>query len=102
MITFNDLFNLCIVIGLIWGGVKVAMEIIAAITKRHDREQSWDNANTRLDKIDDQIKEVREEQGIMMETLQAVLDGMLQLKCNGHVTEQKQKIDKYLNDKAHE
>ena len=117
IVSFDDLLHLLVVIGLIWGGVKIAMEIIEAITKRHDREQSWDEAvkkiadereefgkqyNTRLDKIENEIKEVRQEQGLIMGTLQAVLDGMIQLKCNGQVTKQKQKVDDYLNNKAHE
>ena len=96
-----DLVYLAVCLIAVWGFVKVIMEIIEAITKRHDREQAWDGYDKRLSSIEDQIKEVRGEQGIMMETLQAVLDGMLQLKCNGHVTEQKKKIDVYLNNQAH-
>ena len=78
----------------VWGFAKVVMEIVEKITKRHDREQAWDE-------VKNEIKEVRQEQGLIMETLQAVLDGMLQLNCNGHVTEQKKKIDSYLNSQAH-
>jgi len=43
-ITVADLTNLFIVIGSLWGGYKIIMEIVRAITQRHDREQAWDKA----------------------------------------------------------
>ena len=62
-ITVADLTNLCIVVGSLWGGYKIIMEIVRAITQRHDREQAWDKAvndretlkkefNARLDEQD--------------------------------------------------
>ena len=92
------------------------------------KEPEWDEAlsevketreilakefNKRLDEIEQQmqdnhtdaeakIQEVRAEQMFQMELFKAVLDGLGQLNCNGPVTEMKEKLDKYLNEKAHE
>ena len=92
------------------------------------KEPEWDEAlsevketreilakefNKRLDEIEQKmednhidseakIQEVRAEQMFQMELFKAVLDGLGQLNCNGPVTEMKEKLDKYLNEKAHE
>lgn len=121
-ITFDDLIKVVTTIGIIWGAVKVAMEIIKAITARHDREQKWDEAADRIkeerDKIveryDDRLKdledkidsnytdteakmqEIRTELLILTECMRAVLDGLHQQGCNGEVTKAKAKLDSYL------
>lgn len=41
-VTFDDIIKLAIVIMGIWGFIKVIMEIVKAVTARHDREQKWD------------------------------------------------------------
>lgn len=116
-ITVNELIRLALIVMGIWGFVKIIMEIIEAITKRHDREQTWDAAvkeianarsefgkvyDERLDDLEAKMQEIRAEQCIIIECQQAILDGLGQLKCNGPVTEQKHKLDRYLNDKAHD
>lgn len=110
-----------------WGFYKIIMEIVKAITTRHDREQEWDKSATQIkeehakitQKYDGEIAEIRElidtthcdteaklqevraELCILTECMQGVLDGLHQLKCNGKVTEASEKLDKYLNERAH-
>lgn len=43
-VSLDDLIKLAIIITAIWGFVKIIMEIIKAITDRHDKEQAWDKA----------------------------------------------------------
>ena len=126
-ITFNDLAHLAIIIMAIWGFFKIIMEIIDAITTRHDKEQRWNEMsekareereeivcryNEQLAYIKNQleethsefegkIQEVRAEQFIIIETLRAILDGLSQQGCNGKVTEAINNLDSYLNEVAH-
>jgi len=50
----------------------------------------------------DEIKEIKDEQCMMTYAVFACLDGLKQLKCNGTVTEAHDKLQKYLNQKAHD
>lgn len=77
------------------------------------RERLSRDFNKRLDDIEDSIKdnhadteakvqEVRAEQMFQMELFKCVLDGLGQLGANGPVTSMSEKLDEYLNKKAHE
>lgn len=127
VITFADLVKLAIVIMGIWGFCKIVMEIVKAITTRHDREQAWDMTAEKLrsereetichynDQLSDirkqqddirsdfeaKVQEVKAEQFIIIETLRAILDGLKQQGCNGRVSEAINNLDEYLNEKAH-
>lgn len=120
-ITINALLQLGGIIAAFWGGYKVVMEIIHAITARHDKEQSWskqheemsekyDNAiadlNKKIDEnqidVEEKIQEVRAEQEILTECMYATLDGLHQLGCNGKVTEARSMLDQYLIRRAHD
>ena len=120
-ITINLLFQLGGIIATIWGGYKVVMEIIHAITARHDKEQSWskqheemsekyDKAITGINKkidenqvdVEAKIQEVRAEQEILTECMYAMLDGLHQLGCNGKVTETRTMLNEYLIRRAHD
>ena len=128
MYTVDDLIRLAVIIMAIWGFVKIIMEIIEAVNKRHDREQKWDEYEQNLakerDKIyekydtklaeietriadsiadtDAKIQETRAELYILTECMAAVLDGLKQQGCNGKVTEAKNNLDAYLIKRAHE
>jgi len=128
MYTVDDLIRLAVIIMAIWGFVKIIMEIIEAVNKRHDREQKWDEYEKNLaeerDKIytkydtklaeieariadsiadtDAKIQETRAELYIITECMAAVLDGLKQQGCNGKVTEAKQNLESYLIRRAHE
>lgn len=51
---------------------------------------------------DEDIKDIKEEQCVLSYAMLACLDGLQQLKCNGAVTEAHNKLEKYLNKKAHD
>ena len=53
-------------------------------------------------KIDDEIKEMKEEQSILTYGVLACLKGLKEQGCNGPVTDAINKIEKHLNQKAHE
>ena len=104
------------------------MRVKKAVETVENKEKEWDEAlagvketravlqkefNKRLDeieaKIEDnhtdteaKIQEVRAEQMFQMELFKCVLVGLGQLGANGPVTEMKDKLDKYLMDKAYE
>ena len=66
VLNFDDLLKLAIAITGIWGFVKVIMEIIKAITARHDKEQAWDKAvkDIEVDResLKTELKKVKKEQ----------------------------------------
>ncbi len=102
--------------------VKKAVEAIETKEKLWDeglrdldgmRERLSRDFNKRLDdieaKIEDnhtdteaKIQEVRAEQMFQMELFKTVLEGLGQLGANGPVTIMSEKLDNYLNQKAHE
>lgn len=52
-------------------------------------------------KQDEDIAAIKKEQGLATEALLACLDGLQQLGANHTVPAAKEKLSKYLNDKAH-
>lgn len=77
------------------------------------RERLSRDFNRRLDDIEDKIQEnhadteakvqeIRAEQMFQMELFKTVLEGLGQLGANGPVTIMSEKLDTYLNQKAHE
>ena len=126
-ITFNDLVRFAVVLVGLWGFYKIVMEVIKAITERHDREQEWDNTANTLRKerqedvcqynaqltsirnsqeaireeFDGKVQEIKAEQLIIVECLRAVLEGLHQQGCNGEVTKALNTLDSYLCERAH-
>ena len=102
--------------------VKKAVEAMEAKEKLWDeglrdidgmRERLSRDFNKRLDDIESKIQdnhtdteakiqEVRSEQMFQMELFKTVLEGLGQLGANGPVTVMSEKLDNYLNQKAHE
>lgn len=102
--------------------VKKAVEAVEAKEKLWDeglsdidgmRERLSREFNRRLDDIEDKIQEnhtdteakfqeVRAEQMFQMELFKTILEGLGQLGANGPVTIMSEKLDNYLNQKAHE
>ena len=127
VVTFDDLVKIAVVLMALWGFCKVIMEIVKAITARHDREQKWDDTakNFRKERQDDmchyneqltdirnqqdemrtdfeaKIQEVKAEQYVIVECLRAVLDGLHQQGCNGKVSEAIETLDDYMLERAH-
>lgn len=56
----------------------------------------------RQKKQDDDIKSLKKEMTLMCYCMSATLDGLLQQGCNHSVPVAKDKLDKYLNQKAHD
>lgn len=128
MITLNEVVNVAVIIMAVWGFYKIIMEIVKAITDRHDKEQKWgdweENLQKERDKIyqrydeklsemeqkidsnhadtEAKIQQTRAELFILTECMAAVLDGLKQQGCNGKVTEAKENLEAYLNKRAHE
>jgi len=126
-ITFTDLERLAVVIAGIWGFYKIVIEIVKAINARHDKEQKWDDTATKLRKerdddackynaqltqirlsqedirqeFDEKVREIKQEQYLIVECLRAVLDGQRQQGCNGKVSEAIDNLDDYMVKKAH-
>lgn len=48
-LTFAEVAKILVILGTMWGGYKIIMEIIDKITQRHDREQAWDDAVKRIE-----------------------------------------------------
>lgn len=50
---------------------------------------------------DSDIKTIKREQTLMVYSMQACLDGLMQLGANHGVPDAKEKLDKYINQQAH-
>lgn len=94
-ITIELLIQIGVMIIGVWGFLKVVKEVMKAITDRHDKEAKWDEHEK-------QIQDIKGEMKIQTECIQAILDGLIQLKCDGEVTTAKKKLDLYLNERAHD
>ena len=51
---------------------------------------------------DEDIKAIKREQTLMVYSMRACLDGLQQLGCNHTVPDAKDKLDKYINQMAHD
>lgn len=126
-VTYDDLVKLAVVIVAIWGFAKIIMEIVKAISARHDREKKWDETADNLRKersediclyneqlagirksqeeirveFDGKVQDLKAEQLIIVECLRAILDGLHQQGCNGRVSEALNTLDDYLVERAH-
>ena len=126
-VSFDDVLKLAIIVMGIWGFAKVIMEIVKAVTARHDREQKWDEMSetmnsdreriiqkydfklseveTKMDKnhaeTEDKLQRLEDELYMHTMVLNAVLDGLTQLGANGKVTEAKAEMAEYMNKALH-
>jgi len=106
-VTLESILTILGVIVAIVAGLTAIGMLIKWINGAHDKMEQWDNYAEKLDALDKKIQDqqtdldaklqqMRAEQGIMMSSMLAVLDGLTQLKCNGPVTEAKKELIKYL------
>jgi len=72
---------------------------IGAILAFYNKAYDFVNRQKKQDKL---IHEIQEEQAILTYGVLACLKGLKEQGCNGPVTEAVQKIEKHLNEKAHE
>ena len=127
-ITLQALIQCAVIIGALWGGYKVIMEIVDAINKRHDKEVAWDKAKEDIEKgrkeiverydkklaeieqtitdnhsdTEAKIQELKADMYILTRSVLAILDGLKQQGCNGAVTKAKEELDQFLMDKAYD
>ena len=127
-LTFSFIAQVAVITMAVWGFIKVVKEMVKSINDRHDKEQKWDEYSKNLQeerdkiytkydgklseleqKIDDnhseteaKIQQLRTELYVITECTSAILDGLKQLNCNGHVTEAQHKLDEYLRNVAHD
>lgn len=90
-----------------------AAAVLAAVTalvggfiKLYKRSKKPDE-NARLiaelkEQHEDDIRHIKKENTLICYALSACLDGLLQLGCNHTVPDAKMKLDKHLNQQAHE
>ena len=98
---------------LTWQTVITAAAVLAAVTALvtafakfvrwvdAQKKQSADIENLKATHIAD-MEVVKQEQTLLMYGILACLKGLKEQGCNGPVTEAVNKIEKYLNQKAHE
>lgn len=111
-LNINDLIQLITMLGIVWGGYKVIKEILDLNNVKHDQMQKWDGYDTQIAEVKSQIsdlsletnakiQQVQAEQCMQTFVLEAVLDGLHQLNCNGKVTEASEKLHEHMNKQAH-
>lgn len=111
-ITINELVKAIGILVAIWGGYKVILEIVSKINERHDQRQKWDGYDKQIEEVkasiaelsadtNAKIQQIQAEQCMQTYVLEAVLDGLHQLNCNGKVTVASEKLRKHVNKQAH-
>lgn len=85
------------------GALGAIFAIVIAVIKwfQKQEKQSVDIEDLRKKESED-IQSLKEEQCLMSFAMFACLDGLKQLNCNGKVTEAHEKLEKHLNQKAHD
>ena len=85
-----------------WDTIVTAAAVIGAavtIIKYYNKAHEWVERQNRQDA---EIRSVKEEQTLLTYGVLACLKGLQEKGCNGPVTDAINKIEKYLNQKAHE
>lgn len=79
------------------------------IFRQYSKWESYDkkicDTNKRIDDLQTDVnakmQQIQSEQCMQTYVLNAILDGLHQLHCNGKVTEATEKLNKFINQKAH-
>lgn len=83
------------------GGVIIGL--VVKIVRWFDNQGKQDNSIKKLKNMhDEDMCAIKAEQRIIVEGLLACLQGLQEKGCNGPVTQAIERIDNYLNEKAHE
>lgn len=93
-------------------GITAIIAIVKWITQIHDRNNKLDGYEKDIAEVKHSIEELktdtdakmqsmRAEQFIITDSLLAILEGLGQLNCNGPVTEAKERLIEYINERAH-
>ena len=89
------------------GAVITALSVILGVLlKGHKWFLKQENQDEKIKELKEQhdadVHRLKEENCLMCYALSACLDGLMQLGCNHTVPDAKVKLDKYLNQQAHE
>lgn len=111
-VSLDDLIKLAIIITAIWGFVKIIMEIIKAITDRHDKEQAWDKAvkgievdreslktefNGRLDEQDARIQQMFAMLCMCLRAQDAILEALVEKDIgNGEIKDMHKELKNFI------
>ena len=76
------------------GGIAAIIALFSYVFKMYDFVK-------RQKEQDEDIKAIKKENSLIVESIRACLDGLEQLGANHTVPAAKSKIDSYLNEKAH-
>lgn len=111
-VSLDDLIKLAIIITAIWGFVKIIMEIIKAITDRHDKEQAWDKAvknievdreslktefNGRLDEQDARIQQMFAMLCMCLRAQDAILEALVEKDIgNGEIKDMHKELKDFI------
>lgn len=112
-ITLTSILTIFGILVAIVGGVTAIIALVKWINNIHDRVQKWDEYDMKIANveksmsdlhtdIDGKLQQIRAEQYVLTDCMVAVLDGLQQLGCNGKVTQAKNNLANYMNEKAHE
>lgn len=86
--------------------VSALLLMLGIILKIHKWYLKQDEQTTQLEALrkhhEDDVQRIKEENCLMCFALSACLDGLQQLGANHTVPHAKEKLDKYLNQQAHE
>ena len=95
----------CGVVVAIAGAVAIIVKIVKMINEFHDNIQKYDAYQEQIDEIrtdtNAKMQEMMSEQYILTKSMLAVLEGLKQLNCNGPVTEARNELESYINERAH-
>lgn len=89
--------------GAVTGALVTIITLLVKLVHWIDRQKAQDSEIRALqEKHDRDIKALQHEQTLAIYGILAALKGLKEQGCNGPVTEAINKIDKYLNQKAHD
>lgn len=84
------------------GAVVAIVTYFSKVVRWVDKQNKQDKEIQNLKKLhDEDVTSIKEEETLLMYGILACLKGLSEQGCNGPVTEAIDKIEKYLNQKAH-
>lgn len=113
----KDISSVCIVVASLGGGIAVLIKVLNYYSSQKEFRKKCESYDGRIQdahkyatealeemqtETEAKLQEIRAEQEMITVCMRAVLDGLHQLNCNGKVTEASDKLDEYLNSKAHQ
>lgn len=81
--------------------IAAVVALVGYYNKIHDWVRHQDEQDARMTAIEADIAESKDERTLIVYALSACLDGLQQLGANHTVPVAKDKLDKYINKKAH-